>query len=75
MVSATHPLVKRHSYRLFMSDLGQKRGLRCRLDILYPDQVLAPCRGILVYHATEASFQLLIEAFGLAISFWVVSRR
>ena len=41
--------------------------------ILYPDQVFAPCRGILVNHTPEAGFQLLIEAFGLAVGFRMVS--
>ena len=45
------------------------------MGILNPDQVFAPCRGILVHHTSEAGFQLLIEAFGLAVSFRVVPGR
>ena len=41
------------------------------VSILYPDQVFAPCWGVLVHHTSEAGFQLLI---GLAVSFRVISR-
>lgn len=40
--------------------------------MFYPDQVFAPSRGVLGDQALEASFQLLIEAFGLAIGLWVI---
>ena len=43
------------------------------MRILNPDQVLAPCRGVLVNHASEAGFQLLVEAFGLAVGFGVIT--
>ena len=41
--------------------------------IHYPDQVFAQCGGILKGQAPEAGFQLLVEAFGLAVGFRVIS--
>ena len=43
------------------------------MRILYPDQVLAPCGGVLADHASEAGFQLLVKAFGLAVGFRMIS--
>ena len=43
------------------------------MSILNPDQVFASYRGVLVHHALEAGFQLKIKAFGLAVSFRVIS--
>jgi len=40
--------------------------------IFDPDQVFAPCRGVLGHQAPEAGLQLLVSVFGLAVGLWVI---